>query len=120
MTERGISIGTALRCRCPRCGIGPLYDGVLTVRGTCPECGHDLRGEDSGDGPAAFIIFLAGAVGVGGVLWTEFTFAPPLWLLLVIWGPVILVLSVLLLRSAKSLLIAQQFKHSAGEGRRSE
>ena len=41
----------ALRCRCPRCGQGKLFQGVLTVRERCPVCGLDLREHDSGDGP---------------------------------------------------------------------
>jgi uncharacterized protein (DUF983 family) len=39
-------------CRCPCCGRGKLYDGLLTVTPRCPECGLDFAVEDAGDGPA--------------------------------------------------------------------
>jgi hypothetical protein len=35
-----------LRCRCPRCGEGPLFDGLLSVRESCTVCGLDLRARD--------------------------------------------------------------------------
>ena len=31
----------SLKCRCPRCGEGPLLVGYLTVRDACPACGLD-------------------------------------------------------------------------------
>ena len=30
---------TGLRCRCPRCGQGPLLRGFLKLRDACPSCG---------------------------------------------------------------------------------
>jgi uncharacterized protein (DUF983 family) len=51
----------ALHWRCPRCGGGTLFQGVPTIRETCPVCGLDLSGEDAGDGPAASVIFIPGA-----------------------------------------------------------
>jgi uncharacterized protein (DUF983 family) len=35
----GTLIGRALRLRCPRCGHGKLFTGVLTMAHHCPECG---------------------------------------------------------------------------------
>ncbi len=103
-----------LTCKCPVCGKGKLFKGFLEVRENCPECGQDFSKVNSGDGPAVFIIFIVGFVVVGLALWTEFTFSPPYWLQLTIWLPTIFILSIGLLRPAKSLLIALQFKHKAG------
>ena len=58
---------TALRglaCSCPRCGEGKLYAGFLNLRPTCEACGLDYAFIDAGDGPAIFIIMLAGAIVV--------------------------------------------------------
>ena len=100
-----------LRCRCPRCGEGRLFQGFLTVRPACQSCGLDYAGVDSGDGPAVFIIMIAGFVVVGLALWTEVNFEPPLWVHVLLWFPLILVLSLGLLRPFKAVLIALQYRH---------
>ena len=104
-------VAAGLRCRCPACGEGPLFEGFLRVRSTCPSCGADFAGQDSGDGPVAFIVLIVGAIVVGLALWTEMTFAPPVWLHLLLWLPLTVVLCLGLMRPAKALLIALQFKH---------
>ncbi len=108
-------LSTGLRCRCPRCGRGPLYSGYLTVRERCETCGLDLRKADSGDGPAVFLIFILGALVVPLALWTEARFEPPMWVHLAIWPAAILAVSLGLLRPMKALLIALQFRHRASE-----
>lgn len=108
---------TALRSRCPRCGEGPLFEGFLDTREACPACGLDYRFVDSGDGPAFFIMTIVGAVVVAAALVTEVMYQPPYWVHLVIWLPMILILSFGLLRPAKALMIALQFRNKAREGR---
>lgn len=105
------------RGRCPRCGEGHLFSGFLTVAPRCEVCGLDFAFSDSGDGPAVFIMMIVGFVVVGLALVVEFTFHPPYWLHALIWIPLILILSIGLLRPLKGLLIAQQYRHRAAEGR---
>lgn len=100
-----------LRCRCPRCGQGPLYRGLLTVREQCTQCGLDLRAQDSGDGPAVFAILFVGAVAVVLALVVEVSFTPPIWVHLVYQIPVVLGLSIAFLRPFKATLIALQYRH---------
>ena len=102
---------TGLRCRCPACGKGRLYDGLLTVAPKCESCGLDLSAHDSGDGPAVFVIFILGCVVVAAAFVVEMTFEPPLWLHAAIWIPVITGLAILLLRPAKAIMIALHYKH---------
>ncbi len=59
----------------------------------------------------AFIILLLGGVVVGLALVVEMNFAPPLWLHLVMWLPLVLGGSIGLLRPFKATLIAFQYKH---------
>jgi uncharacterized protein (DUF983 family) len=102
-----------LRCRCPRCGAAPLYDGLLAVRERCGSCGLDLRAQDSGDGPAVFVILVLGFVVVGLAFLVEMKFSPPLWVHAVLWPGVILAGAIVLLRVFKATLIALQFRHRA-------
>ena len=103
-------------CRGPRCGEGPLFDGYLTVAAACSRCGLDYSRHDSGDGPAEFVTFFVGLVVVALALIVEILFAPPTWLHLLIWVPLILAASLALLRPCKGVLIALQYKYRAGEG----
>ena len=100
----------ALRGRCPRCGRGPLFSGLLTVRERCPVCGLDLRAQDAGDGPAVFAILLVGAVAVIAAIILEVRAAPPLWVHAALWPLLVLPLSVWVMRVAKAALIAQQWR----------
>ena len=110
-------VDVALRGACPRCGQGKLFRGLLTVTERCSVCDLDLRGNDAGDGPAVFVILLAGFIVVGSALVVEFKYAPPFWLHAVLWLPLILATTLLPLRSMKGLLIALQYRNKAAEGR---
>jgi len=106
-----------LACRCPRCGKGKLYAGFLNLRPACDACGLDYTFIDTGDGPAVFLIMIAGAIVVGSALIVEVKYQPPFWLHAALWFPLILATTLLPMRSMKSLLIALQFHHKAAEGR---
>ena len=101
----------ALSCRCPRCGEGRLFQGLLTVRPACAACGLDFSAEDAGDGPQVFVIFLLGMVIVGLAAVVEIKFAPPVWVHLALWTPLILAGAILMLRPLKAGLIALQYRH---------
>jgi uncharacterized protein (DUF983 family) len=111
------SIGAGLSCACPRCGRGKLFQGFLTLRPRCEVCGLDYSFADSGDGPAVFIMFIAGAIVVGCALVTEVLYQPPYWVHAVLWLPLIFILTLGPLRPMKGLMIALQYHHKAAESR---
>jgi uncharacterized protein (DUF983 family) len=121
VTDRGAApfIAGALG-RCPNCGEGPLFTGFLTITPRCGNCSFDLAKADSGDGPAVFVIFIAGFVAAFGVLFTEVAYRPPLWVEAVIWLPVAAVLCLGLLRPLKGLMIAAQFANKASQAGRDD
>ena len=103
--------------RCPRCGQGKLFDGFLALQPRCQACGLDFSFADSGDGPAVFVILIAGFIVVGCALLVEIKYEPPLWVHAVLWLPLILLVTLAPLRLIKGLLIALQYHHKAAEGR---
>ncbi|MCW5695904.1 MAG: DUF983 domain-containing protein [Bauldia sp.] len=109
--------GAGFRGRCPRCGKGKLFAGYLTTRDSCSECGLDYGFTDAGDGPAVFIILIVGFLVVGLALVVEFAVHPPYWVHMVVWIPLVLILSFGMLRPLKGWFIGQQFRHKAAEGR---
>lgn len=110
-------LAAGLSLSCPRCGKGPLFVQLLNVREACPACGLSYRFADAGDGPAVFAIFLLGFLSVGGALIAEFKFGVPWWAHVLLWGVLMPIVAVVLLRFLKALLIALQFRHKAEEGR---
>ena len=106
-----------LACRCPRCGRGRLYAGFLALKPKCEACGLDYAFIDSGDGPAVFIIMIAGAIVVAAALIVEVKYQPPFWVHATLWLPLILAVTLWPLRAMKSLLISLQYHHRAAEGR---
>jgi uncharacterized protein (DUF983 family) len=101
----------AFAYRCPRSGEGRLFTGLLSVRKTCEACGLDLSAQDAGDGPAVFVILFPALMVVGLAALVEINFAPPIWVHLVLWTPLILVGAVAMPRPMKAGLIALQYLH---------
>jgi uncharacterized protein (DUF983 family) len=106
-----------LACKCPRCGEGRLFAGFLSLQPSCSVCGLDYGFIDAGDGPAVFIILIAGFIVVFCALIVEVMYQPPFWLHAVLWVPLVLLTTLAPLRPMKSLLVALQFHHKAEEGR---
>lgn len=110
-------ISNGIRCVCPRCGQGRLFNGFLTLAPRCLNCDLDYGFIDSGDGPAQFVILIVGFIIAGAALLVEIRFSPPLWVHLVVWGPLVLILCLGMLRPLKGVMVALQYHHKAEEGR---
>jgi len=111
------SVAVGLKRRCPRCGEGKLYKSFLKIAEKCDRCDLDFSEIDSGDGPAVFIIMIAGFIIVGLVLYVEVVYRPDYWVHLVLWLPLSVLLPLVLLPVLKAWLAAQQYRHKAREGR---
>jgi uncharacterized protein (DUF983 family) len=103
--------------RCPACGRGRLFQGFLSLLPRCEHCGLDFSFADSADAPAFFIMFFSGFIVAGSALAVEVLYSPPYWVHAVLWGPLILITTLVPLRPLKGLMIALQYHHKAAEGR---
>ena len=103
--------------RCPRCAEGRLFSGFLGLRARCERCKLDYGFADAGDGPAVFVILIAGAIVAGGALLVEIAYEPPYWLHAVLWLPMGLLVPLVLLRPFKAGLLALQYRNRAAEAR---
>jgi uncharacterized protein (DUF983 family) len=108
-------VRSALACRCPKCGKGRLFTGLLTVRDRCPDCGVDLRGNDSGDAPAIAVMFILGPLLIGAALTLEFSLSPPLWVHAVLWPIIAVPVAILLIRPLKAAVVGIQYRHRSAE-----
>lgn len=110
-------VTTGIAGKCPRCGRGKLFDGYLTVAGACSSCGLSYEFADGGDGAAWFVMLFVCVVGVGSILGVEVAYSPPFWVHALIAIPVLVILPLVLLRPVKGMLLNQQWKTEAREGR---
>jgi uncharacterized protein (DUF983 family) len=104
-------LATGLACKCPRCGRGRIFCGLLNVCENCAHCDLDLTPHDTGDGAIVFVILILGAIVVGLAIWLETVLEPPLWVHLVVWIPLITIFSIGMLRVFKAVLIGMHYKN---------
>lgn len=107
----------ALRGLCPRCGTHGLFRGVVSFSPSCRTCGLDYGQFNVGDGPAAFLIMIVGALVSTAAITLELNARPAFWVHILVWVPVTTVLVIALLRLAKGLLLILEYKNQAREGR---
>ena len=109
-------LAAALTGACPRCGAGTLFAGWVKFAPKCGVCALDYSRFNVGDGPAAFLILIVGALVTVGALVLDAAAEPPWWVHL-IWIPVAAALTIGGLRVAKAFLLGQEYRHEAREGR---
>ena len=109
-------VQAALGGRCPRCGARALFAGLIRFAPRCRACGLEFAAFNVGDGPAAFLILLVGALITGLAIALELAVSPPGWLHILLWPPIVIAAVIGSLRVSKAALLALEFRHSAREG----
>ena len=102
---------------CPRCGARTLFAGATRFADRCRACGLDLTRFNVGDGPAAFLTLIVGAVIVILALWLQLAAEPPWWLHVLLWVPLTVAGVILGLRVAKAALLQSEYRNKAGGDR---
>ncbi len=110
-------IRAGLAGRCPRCDAPGLFAGWLRFADRCRRCGLDFSAFNVGDGPAAFLTLVIGALVAALAITVELAFSPPFWLHMLLWPPIALALIVVGLRGSKGVLLALEYRNAAHEGR---
>jgi uncharacterized protein (DUF983 family) len=91
-SQQSVSLAQAIwrgfRTRCPHCGQGTLFRHFLKVADHCPKCAEELFHHRADDFPTYLVIAAVGHVIVPAILAVETSYAPALWLQLLMWLPV--------------------------------
>jgi len=111
------TIRAGLLCRCPNCGKGKLFAGFLKVVDACAVCGFDFTRLNTGDGAAIFVMQIAGGLVVFSALFVQIAYDPPIWAMLAVALPLVVGLSLGLMRPGKGVMIALQMRNRAGQAR---
>lgn len=107
----------ALFGRCPACGEKTLYEGMLRFAPTCRMCALDYSRFNVGDGPAAFLTLIVGALITVMAIVVDQAFNPPFWVHMLLWIPITAMAVIWALRVGKAALLAIEYGRKAGEGR---
>ena len=107
----------ALFATCPECGAPGLFDGAIQFRDRCPSCGLDYGRYNVGDGPAAFLTLIIGALLIALALGLDSALHPPLWVHVILWVPLTIVAVIYGLRVGKAALLASEHQRQAAEGK---
>jgi uncharacterized protein (DUF983 family) len=109
-------VPAALFGLCPRCGARTLFEGVAQFAPRCRACALDFAAFNVGDGPAAFLTLIIGALVTAMAIGLELVAHPPFWVHIVLWVPITALAVIWGLRLGKGLLLAAEFQRRAGDG----
>jgi uncharacterized protein (DUF983 family) len=94
---------------CPNCGTGPIFDGYLKVRDTCPVCNEELHHQRADDGPAYLTILIAGHIMAPAILIAYENFEPDPLMLTMVFSVFFVALALYLLPRLKGGMIGLQW-----------
>jgi uncharacterized protein (DUF983 family) len=101
--------------RCPKCGRGKLFRHYLKVVEQCSACGERYGHYRADDAPPWLTILLVGHITIPIILVIEERFEPPPWYEFVVYLPIVISLTLLLLPRCKGIILAALWK-TRGEG----
>ena len=113
-------VPAALFGLCPRCGARGLFAGIARFAPKCGACGLDFSTFNVGDGPAAFLTMIIGAMVTVLAGWMALSWDPPAWVYVAVLVPMTVLPTMWGLRVSKAALLATEYRRAAGEGRRSD
>lgn len=102
---------------CPRCGERTLFAGWAKFADKCSNCGLDFSRFNVGDGPAAFLTMIVGALVVALALWLQLSVEPPWWVHVLLWVPLTVAGVMAGLRLTKAWLLIAEYRRGAAEHR---
>ena len=111
----GELISLGFRGRCPRCGVGRIFSSYLKIADACPVCRLGLTGHDVGDAAVVPAMLMIGSVIVCLALGVEFTWAPPVWVHVVLWSPLVVGSVMAVLPRIKGITVALQHRYRSTE-----
>lgn len=103
------AIWRGLRCKCPSCGEGDVFDGYLKITNTCPVCSEELHHHRADDGPAYLTILVVGHLLAILIHITWTTFRPDPMVMATVFTVFCVALSLFLLPRMKGMVVAIQW-----------
>lgn len=96
--------------KCPACGASGMFQGYLEPSDSCSKCQLDFELIRSDDAPAYFTIAVVGHIILPLASYVEFAYSPSLMFHLLLWTPLILILTLGFLPFIKGLMMAVMWR----------
>jgi len=107
----GVSLPrAALSGLCPRCGAKTLFAAPAALAHECSHCGLNITGLERGGRFVGVVTMLLALILILAALGIDEWLRPPLWLSLVVWGPVTVGGVVYALRFYKTMWVYHQYE----------
>ncbi len=103
------AIFKGVKCRCPNCGEGRLFDKWLKVTPQCSQCDEELFHERAQDFPPYITISIVGHIVVTLLLIVESNFELSMNAHLMIWIPLAFILSLAIMQPVKGGVVGMQW-----------
>lgn len=97
--------------KCPRCNQGKIYGKYLKVKDSCDHCGQQFHHHQADDFPPYIAITIVGHIVLSLATTVQILYSPAMWAHMVLWLPMILILSLSLLPPIKAALVGLQWAH---------
>ena len=97
-----------------------MFAGLGRFAERCDNCGLEFSSFNVGDGPAALLTMVIGALIIVLALILDAAAHPPFWVHAIIWIPVTAALTVVTLRMAKAALLSAEYRNRAREAGKSD
>lgn len=98
-----------VKCRCPNCGEGKMFNKWLKVTPNCSHCGEELYHERAQDFPPYITITIVGHIVVTLLLIVEANIELSMNTHLMIWIPLAFALSLLMMQPVKGGVVGMQW-----------
>ncbi len=95
--------------KCPSCGEGKIFGQYLKVAEQCDVCGEELHHHRADDAPPYFTIFIVGHIMIPLALIVERIWRPEMYLHMIMWLPMAVALTLLLLPVVKGAVVGLQW-----------
>jgi uncharacterized protein (DUF983 family) len=95
--------------RCPNCGEGKMFRAFLKVKDRCDVCAEEFHHHRADDFPAYIVIVIVGHLVVPLILHVEMAYEPAYWIHALMFLPLTLALSLLLIQPVKGAVVALQW-----------
>lgn len=95
--------------KCPKCAATKLFCKFLTTNKKCKNCQLVFSHHRADDFPPYIVLFIVGHIVVAGALHTEVHFEISLFMHFLLWIPLAVLLSIVLLQPIKGAVIGWQY-----------